>query len=102
MEIRRSSSDQRRFYQRGGRKEVDSINAFGPDARTAVGVTDDGFVLIACVADRKHDPQSIGLSLKELAEMMHDLGCVKRSISMAAGRQACSCGIAASKPIRSD
>ena len=65
------------FIKEVGGKKVDSINAFVPDARTAVGVTDDGFVLIACVADRKHDPQSIGLSLKDLAEMMHDLGCVK-------------------------
>ena len=59
-------------------KVVDSIGVNKPAARTAVGITKDGqHVLILCVASKRQDEFSSGLTLIALAELMKNLGCVE-------------------------
>ncbi len=59
-------------------KIVDSIGVNKPAARTAVGITEKGQqVLLLCVASKRQDEYSSGLTLAELAALMKDLGCVE-------------------------
>lgn len=58
-------------------KEVDSISCLKPAARTAFGITDDGNILLLCVAGPGQDEGSPGLTLKALADLMSSLGCIK-------------------------
>jgi hypothetical protein len=58
-------------------QKVDSIGTTRGAARTAIGLTDDGYALLASVADARQDPESAGISLQELADLLKKLGCVK-------------------------
>lgn len=59
-------------------KVVDSIGVNKPAARTAIGITKDGqYALIICVASKRQDEFSSGLTLPELAALMKKLGCVE-------------------------
>jgi exopolysaccharide biosynthesis protein len=58
-------------------KQVDSIGTTRGAARTAVGITDDGYALLATVADARQDPESGGITLQQLADLLKRLGCVK-------------------------
>lgn len=57
-------------------KVVDSIGVYKPAARTAVGITKERrYALIVCVASKRQDEFSSGLTLPELAQLMLKLGC---------------------------
>lgn len=59
-------------------KVVDSIGVNKPAARTAIGITKDRHhALIICVASKRQDEFSSGLTLAELAALMKKLGCVE-------------------------
>ncbi len=59
-------------------KVVDSIGVNKPAARTAIGVTENGKqVLLLCVASKRQDEFSSGLTLAELALLLKGLGCVE-------------------------
>lgn len=59
-------------------KVVDSIGVNKPASRTAVGITRNGeHALIICVAGKRQDEFSAGLTLAELAALMKKLGCVE-------------------------
>jgi Phosphodiester glycosidase len=59
-------------------KIVDSIGVNKPAARTAIGITKDGEqVMLVCVASKRQDEFSSGLTLAELATLMKGLGCVE-------------------------
>jgi hypothetical protein len=58
-------------------KHIDSIGTTRGAARTAVGITDDGYALLATVADARQDPESSGVTLQQLADLLKRLGCVK-------------------------
>ena len=47
----------------------------GPHPRTAVGIADGGERLVLVVADGRDKERARGMSLKELAKVMLDLGC---------------------------
>jgi hypothetical protein len=57
--------------------ETDSISARKTAARTAFGITNDGYVMMLCVAGQGQDPESSGITLDELASLMRRLGCVQ-------------------------
>ncbi len=58
-------------------KLVDSIGVNKPAARTAVGITKNGqHVMLLCVASKRQDEFSAGLTLAQVAELMKRLGCV--------------------------
>lgn len=56
-------------------KQTDSIGGGRPAARTAVGITPDGYVMLVAVAGSNQDPESSGLTLSALAELLRSLGC---------------------------
>lgn len=56
-------------------KEADSINGKGNAARTAFGITPDGYAMMVAVAGSGQDPESSGVSLGTLAEVLRRLGC---------------------------
>lgn len=56
-------------------KEVDGISSEKAAARTAIGLTADGYMMLICAAAAKQDPESHGLTLAELAALLKDLGC---------------------------
>lgn len=56
-------------------KEVVGISALKPAARTAFGITDDGYAVLLCAASARQDPESHGLTLQELADLLKNLGC---------------------------
>ncbi|CAN5255055.1 hypothetical protein BH10CYA1_BH10CYA1_51020 [soil metagenome] len=59
-------------------KVVDSIGVNKPAARTAIGITENGhYALLLCVASKRQDEFSAGLTLAELAGLMKKLGCVE-------------------------
>lgn len=58
-------------------KEADSISCLKPAARTAIGITDDGNMLLLCIAGPAQEEGSPGLTLKALADLMSGLGCTK-------------------------
>ncbi|WP_313949371.1 phosphodiester glycosidase family protein [Leptolyngbya sp. FACHB-261] len=55
----------------------DAIGSSQPNARTAVGITQDGSVLWVMVAQTPEAPATSGLSLPELANFMKSLGVQK-------------------------
>lgn len=55
---------------------ADSIGCKKPAARSAVGFTADGYAIILAVAGKGQDPESSGITLEELADLMRRLGCV--------------------------
>lgn len=54
---------------------ADSIGCKKPAARSAVGFTSDGYMIILAVAGKGQDPESSGITLEELADLMRRLGC---------------------------
>lgn len=59
-------------------KLVDSIGVNKPAARTAVGITKNGKqVMLLCVASKRQDEFSSGLTLAQLSELMGSLGCLE-------------------------
>lgn len=54
---------------------ADSIGCKKPAARSAVGFTPDGYAIILAVAGKGQDPESSGITLEELADLMRRLGC---------------------------
>lgn len=54
---------------------TDAINSKRAAARTAFGITPDGYAMMLTVAGHGQDPESSGVSLEELAAMLKDLGC---------------------------
>ena len=65
-------------------KIVDSIGSYKQAARTAVGITHDGHILLLCVASKGQKEFSSGVTLAQLAKTMSDLGC-SRSINFDGG-----------------
>lgn len=58
-------------------KSVDSIGCNKTAARTAIGITNDGYALIICVAGKGQDEFSSGVTLEQLAQLLKNLGCVR-------------------------
>lgn len=58
-------------------KQVDSIGVGRTAARTAVGLTQDGYLLIVAVAGKGQDEFSSGLTLVDLAILLKNLGAVE-------------------------
>ena len=58
-------------------KQVDSIGVARTAARTAVGLTKDGYLLIVAVAGKGQDEFSSGLTLVDLANLLKNLGAVE-------------------------
>jgi hypothetical protein len=56
-------------------RAADSIGVSKPAARTAFGVTPDGFAMLVTVAGKGQDPESSGITIENLAKLMRDLGC---------------------------
>lgn len=57
--------------------DMDSINVRKEAARTAFGITNDGYAMMLCVAGHGQNPESSGITLSELASLMRKLGCVQ-------------------------
>jgi len=57
-------------------RQVDSIGVSRTAARTAVGLTADGHILIVAVAGHGQDEFSSGLTLADLAKLLKNLGAV--------------------------
>jgi hypothetical protein len=58
-------------------KVFDGISSLKPAARTAFGITSDGYAMLVCAASAKQDPESHGLTLAQLADLMKSLGCAE-------------------------
>jgi hypothetical protein len=58
-------------------EDVDAISARKEAARTAFGITNDGYALMVCISGKGQDPESSGITLEELAALMRRLGCVQ-------------------------
>lgn len=58
-------------------KSVDSIGCNKTAARTAIGITNDGYALILCVAGKGQDEFSSGVTLEQLAQLLKNLGCAR-------------------------
>lgn len=56
---------------------ADSINVKKCAARTAFGITADGYAMLLCVSGKGQDPESVGLTLLELQNIMKNLGCTE-------------------------
>ena len=54
---------------------ADSISCRKPAARTAFGVTADGYAVFLAVSGKGQDRESSGISLVQLADLMKRLGC---------------------------
>lgn len=55
--------------------KVDAIRTTSPAARSAIGLTPDHFVMVACVAGQGQDQESSGLTLASMSSLMRQLGC---------------------------
>jgi len=58
-------------------KEVDSIGCRRQAARTAFGITDEGYAMMICVSPNHQDSESHGLTLVELSDLLKKLGCTQ-------------------------
>ena len=63
-------------YQ-NGKKIRDAIGNDSPNARSAVGITQTGDVILAMVAQQPDAPLDSGISLTQLAQEMSNLGAVR-------------------------
>jgi exopolysaccharide biosynthesis protein len=63
-------------YQQG-KKIRDAIGNDSLNARSAVGITQDGDVILAMVAQLSEQPLNSGISIPQLGAIMADLGAVK-------------------------
>jgi hypothetical protein len=55
--------------------QIDAIGARKTAARTAFGITPDGHALMLAVAGGGQDPESSGITLQELSQLLSKLGC---------------------------
>lgn len=55
----------------------DALGSNQPNARTAVGITRDGSIVLVMVAQKASAPNNSGMSLPELADLMKTLGVQK-------------------------
>ena len=62
---------------RDGERIRDAIGAESLNARSAVGITKNGDVILVMVAQHPEQPLDSGISLPELASVLADLGAVK-------------------------
>ena len=60
-----------------GEKIRDAIGSEGSNARSAVGITAAGDVILVMVAQQPEQPLNSGISLPELANVLSELGAVK-------------------------
>lgn len=60
-----------------GEKIRDAIGNYSLNARSAVGITHDGDVILMMVAQKSNQPLNSGISLPDLAEVMSSLDAVK-------------------------
>lgn len=63
---------------------VDSIGCRKPAARTAFGITPDGYALLLTVSGKGQDKESSGITLEQLADLMRRLGC-RQAINLDGG-----------------
>lgn len=54
---------------------TDAISTKRPAARTAFGITPDGYALFLTIAGKGQDPESSGITTEELATVLKHLGC---------------------------
>lgn len=64
-----------RKTRRGGM--VDAISTASPEARTAIGITSDGKLIIVCVETPGRKPDGHGATLKQLTSVLKSLGAVQ-------------------------
>ena len=62
----------------------DSLGSNQPNARSAIGITDDGSLVLVMVAQKPEYPNKSGMSLAELATFMKSLG-VKKAMNLDGG-----------------
>jgi hypothetical protein len=58
-------------------KETDSIGVKREAARTAFGITNDGYAMMITVASSGQDAESNGVTLSQLADVLKGLGCTQ-------------------------
>jgi exopolysaccharide biosynthesis protein len=58
-------------------KGRDALGSEQPNARTAVGITRDGSVILVMVAQKPSQPKNSGISLVQLAQLMKTLGALE-------------------------
>jgi hypothetical protein len=63
---------------------VDSIGSHKTAARTACGITSDGHLMLVCVANKRQNEYSAGVTLAQLADMLRKLGC-QRAVNFDGG-----------------
>lgn len=54
---------------------TDAINSKKPAARTAFGITPDGYAMMLAIAGSGQDPESSGATLEQVAALLKRLGC---------------------------
>jgi len=59
----------------GDGKEADPIASNRAAARTAFGITPEGYAMIICIAGNGQQPESSGIALPALADLLKHLGC---------------------------
>lgn len=74
-------------YSPDGRVVRDAIGSLAPNARSAVGLTADGTLVLVMAAQRADVEGPTGLSLPELADVLASLG-VERSLNLDGGSSA--------------
>jgi len=75
-------------YDPQGRKIRDPLGVFNPDARSAMGITDKGAVIILMAAQLPKQPRT-GVNFNQLATLLKSLGAVK-ALALDGGS---SCGL---------
>lgn len=75
-------------YDPEGRKIRDPLGVFGPDARSAMGITQNGSVIVLMAAQLPKQPGS-GVNFTQLATLLKSLGAVK-ALALDGGS---SCGL---------
>ena len=63
---------------------IDAIGGKKPAARSAVGITPDGYAIILAISGKGQDPESTGITLAELADLLKRLGC-RQAINLDGG-----------------
>lgn len=66
----------------------DPLNSTQPDARSAVGITRDGSLVLVMVAQKLDTPSTSGMSLPALATFMRTLG-VEKAMNLDGGSSSC-------------
>jgi len=74
-----SYAPQKEGFIRRGKKGrlVDSISTSAPEARTAIGITSDGKLLLLTVANPAKGPDGAGLTLVQLSALLKSVGAVQ-------------------------